>query len=27
VAIEECSHTTPVLKDIGGGHEVACIRV
>ncbi len=27
VAIDECSHTRPELVDMGGGHEVACIRV
>ena len=27
MAIPECSQAVPPLKDIGGGHEVACIRV
>jgi oligopeptide/dipeptide ABC transporter ATP-binding protein len=27
IAIEECSYTTPRLRDVGGGHEVSCIRV
>ncbi|MBA7496648.1 Oligopeptide transport ATP-binding protein OppF [subsurface metagenome] len=27
VAIPECSQAVPPLHDIGGGHEVACIRV
>jgi oligopeptide/dipeptide ABC transporter ATP-binding protein len=26
-AIPECSQTIPPLRDVGGGHEVACIRV
>jgi len=26
-AIQECSEVVPPLRDIGGGHEVACIRV
>jgi peptide/nickel transport system ATP-binding protein len=26
-AIPECSQVTPQLRDVGGGHEVACIRV
>ena len=26
-AVPECSQAVPPLKDIGGGHEVACIRV
>jgi oligopeptide transport system ATP-binding protein len=27
IAIAECSHTIPELRNVGGGHEVACIRV
>ena len=27
IAIEECSHVTPALHDIGNNHEVACLRV
>jgi peptide/nickel transport system ATP-binding protein len=27
IAIPECAHTVPVLRDVGGGHEVSCIRV
>ena len=27
LAIDECSQTVPPLRDVGGGHEVACIRV
>ncbi len=27
VAIPECSETIPPLRSVGGGHEVACIRV
>jgi oligopeptide/dipeptide ABC transporter ATP-binding protein len=27
LAIEECSRERPVLRDVGGGHFVACIRV
>jgi peptide/nickel transport system ATP-binding protein len=27
MAIPECSQAVPPLRDIGGGHEVACIRV
>jgi oligopeptide/dipeptide ABC transporter ATP-binding protein len=27
IAILECGHEVPPLRDIGGGHEVACIRV
>lgn len=27
IAIPECGHTVPVLRDVGGGHEVSCIRV
>lgn len=27
VALRECSEAVPPLRDIGGGHEVACIRV
>jgi peptide/nickel transport system ATP-binding protein len=27
MAVDECSQTTPPLRDIGEGHEVACIRV
>ncbi len=27
LAIEECSQVVPALRDVGGGHEVACIRV
>jgi len=27
LAIEECSQVVPPLRDIGGGHQVACIRV
>jgi peptide/nickel transport system ATP-binding protein len=27
MAIPECSQTVPTLRDVGGGHEVACIRV
>lgn len=27
MAVEECSQTLPELRDIGEGHEVACIRV
>ena len=27
IAIAECSQAIPPLRDIGGGHEVACIRV
>jgi peptide/nickel transport system ATP-binding protein len=27
MAIPECSKMVPPLKDVGGGHEVACIRV
>jgi oligopeptide transport system ATP-binding protein len=26
-AMPECSQTVPLLRDIGGGHQVACIRV
>jgi oligopeptide/dipeptide ABC transporter ATP-binding protein len=26
-AIPECSQTVPLLRDVGGGHQVACIRV
>ena len=26
-AIPECSQAVPPLRDVGGGHEVACIRV
>jgi peptide/nickel transport system ATP-binding protein len=26
-AIPECSHTAPVLRDVGGGHEVSCIKI
>jgi oligopeptide/dipeptide ABC transporter ATP-binding protein len=26
-AIQECSQSIPLLHDVGGGHEVACIRV
>ena len=26
-AIAECRETTPSLRDVGEGHEVACIRV
>jgi len=26
-ATQECSEVVPPLRDIGGGHEVACIRV
>jgi peptide/nickel transport system ATP-binding protein len=27
LAIPECSQTVPPLRDVGGGHEVACLRV
>ena len=27
LAISECSQTVPPLRDVGGGHEVACLRV
>ncbi len=27
LAIPECSQVIPPLRDVGGGHEVACIRV
>jgi oligopeptide/dipeptide ABC transporter ATP-binding protein len=27
LAISECSQTIPPLRDVGGGHEVACLRV
>lgn len=27
MAYSECSNTVPELRDVGGGHEVACIRV
>lgn len=27
IAKPECAHTVPVLRDVGGGHEVSCIRV
>jgi oligopeptide/dipeptide ABC transporter ATP-binding protein len=27
LAVSECSEVTPQLKDVGNGHEVACIRV
>jgi peptide/nickel transport system ATP-binding protein len=27
IAIEECAHTDPELRDVSGGHQVACIRV
>jgi peptide/nickel transport system ATP-binding protein len=27
LALPECQQTVPVLRDVGGGHEVACIRV
>jgi len=27
LAIGECSQTVPPLRDVGGGHQVACIRV
>lgn len=27
IAISECSENIPELKDVGGGHKVACIRV
>lgn len=27
MAIAECSQITPSLRDMGGGHEVACIRI
>jgi oligopeptide/dipeptide ABC transporter ATP-binding protein len=27
IALSECSETIPPLRDIGGGHQVACIRV
>jgi oligopeptide/dipeptide ABC transporter ATP-binding protein len=27
IAIEECAHTDPELREVAGGHEVACIRV
>jgi oligopeptide transport system ATP-binding protein len=26
-AVPECSQTVPLLRDVGGGHQVACIRV
>jgi oligopeptide transport system ATP-binding protein len=26
-AMPECSQTVPLLRDVGGGHQVACIRV
>jgi oligopeptide/dipeptide ABC transporter ATP-binding protein len=26
-AVPECAHTVPELRDVGGGHEVACIRI
>jgi peptide/nickel transport system ATP-binding protein/oligopeptide transport system ATP-binding protein len=26
-AIPECSHVVPPLREVGGGHQVACIRV
>jgi oligopeptide/dipeptide ABC transporter ATP-binding protein len=26
-ATPECSKSMPLLRDVGGGHEVACIRV
>jgi peptide/nickel transport system ATP-binding protein len=27
IAVSECSETTPPLRDVGKGHEVACIKV
>jgi len=27
LSARECSENTPVLRDVGGGHEVACLRV
>jgi peptide/nickel transport system ATP-binding protein len=27
IAISDCSHTVPALRQVGGDHEVACIRV
>jgi peptide/nickel transport system ATP-binding protein len=27
IATDECSQVVPPLRDVGGGHEVACIRV
>jgi hypothetical protein len=27
MAIPECSKEVPPLRDVGGGHQVACIRV
>jgi oligopeptide/dipeptide ABC transporter ATP-binding protein len=27
IAIPECAREVPVLRDLGGGHQAACIRV
>ena len=27
IVIDDCCHVIPELRDVGGGHEVACIRV
>jgi len=27
IAIEECAHIDPELREVSPGHEVACIRV